>query len=131
MISTRNLHFSRDGHVILNDVDLDVSDGETLGLVGPNGSGKTTLLRLLYGACRPDKGKILLDGADVAELKQSQLARRIAVVPQERPTTYSQALADMVMLGRMPHQSLISSHKKKRLSSRDRRVRAGRTNGFC
>ena len=112
MISARNLHFGRDGHVILDDVDLDVPDGETVGLVGPNGSGKTTLLRLLYGACKPDEGTILLDGTDITELRQGQLARRIAVVPQERPTTYSQTLADMVMLGRMPHQGLIRSHTR-------------------
>ncbi|SNY91039.1 iron complex transport system ATP-binding protein [Cohaesibacter sp. ES.047] len=112
MISARNLHFSRDGHVILDDVDLDVPDGETVGLVGPNGSGKTTLLRLLYGASAPDEGTIRLDGTDITEFRQRQLARRIAVVPQERPTTYSQTLADMVMLGRMPHQGLISSHTK-------------------
>ncbi|WP_319530418.1 ABC transporter ATP-binding protein [uncultured Cohaesibacter sp.] len=111
MISARNLHCSRDGNVILDAVDLDVPNGETVGLVGPNGSGKTTLLRLLYGACTPDEGTILLDGTDVRQFKQGQLARRIAVVPQERPATYSQTLADMVMLGRMPHQGLISPHK--------------------
>nr|WP_319515123.1 ABC transporter ATP-binding protein [uncultured Cohaesibacter sp.] len=112
MISVQNLSFSRDGHIILDSVDLDVPNGETVGLVGPNGSGKTTLLRLLYGAYKPDKGAILLDGTNIAEFRQGPLAQRISVVPQERPTTYSQTLADMVMLGRMPHQSLISSHKK-------------------
>ena len=55
-------------HVVLDGVDLDVADGEIVGLLGPSGSGKSTLLRVIAGIIAPDSGTVLLDGADVTSL---------------------------------------------------------------
>ncbi len=60
---------------VLEDVDLGVDRGQTLAIVGQSGSGKTTLLSLIAGLDRPDTGKILLDGADMAGMGQDRLAR--------------------------------------------------------
>ncbi|GGZ56723.1 ABC transporter ATP-binding protein [Streptomyces subrutilus] len=49
----------------LTDVDLDIRAGEVCGLIGPNGAGKTTLFDVLSGIRRPDRGRLLLDGADI------------------------------------------------------------------
>lgn len=48
-----------------DSVDLEVRDGEALGIIGPNGAGKSTLFNLINGVTRPDAGRILLDGADI------------------------------------------------------------------
>ena len=56
-------------------VSLEAPDGRVTGLVGPNGAGKSTTLRLLYGAQRPDAGRALVDGIDVAEARERALAR--------------------------------------------------------
>jgi ABC-type bacteriocin/lantibiotic exporter with double-glycine peptidase domain len=53
------------------------------GIVGRNGSGKTTLLKLMQGLYRADEGRVLLDGADIAQFTRAQLARWIGYVPQE------------------------------------------------
>jgi ATP-binding cassette subfamily B protein len=67
----------------LIDIDLHIRPGESLALVGENGSGKTTLIKLLTRLYRPDSGRILLDGLDLAEWDQDALRRRIGVIFQD------------------------------------------------
>lgn len=67
----------------LHDVDLEVREGETVAFVGPSGSGKSTLLNLVLGFVRPTSGRLLLDGADMAELDLRSVRRWVSVVPQE------------------------------------------------
>ena len=68
--------------VVLNDVDLTVSAGKTVGLVGSTGSGKTTLVRLLLRFHDPDSGTVTLDGHDVRKLTLDSLRGSIALVSQ-------------------------------------------------
>ncbi|WP_334174870.1 ATP-binding cassette domain-containing protein [Pseudoxanthobacter sp.] len=67
---------------ILQGVNLTVREGEFVGLVGPSGSGKSTLLSLLAGLEKPDSGRILLGGHDLAGLDRRQISRRIGLVMQ-------------------------------------------------
>jgi len=60
---------------VLNNIDLDVADGEFLALMGPSGSGKTTLLNMIAGIDKPTAGEIAVHGTDIAGLSESALAK--------------------------------------------------------
>lgn len=68
---------------ILLGVSFEVRPGEMLGIVGPSGSGKTTLAKVLTGATAPDVGNVRIDGAQLVDWDQDELARHIGFVPQE------------------------------------------------
>ena len=60
---------------VLNDITIEVNEGDFFGLMGPSGSGKTTLLNLIAGIDRPSKGNIIVGGVDIAKLAESALAK--------------------------------------------------------
>jgi putative ABC transport system ATP-binding protein len=60
---------------VLNDITIEVHEGDFFGLMGPSGSGKTTLLNLIAGIDRPSKGNIIVGGIDIAKLNESALAK--------------------------------------------------------
>ena len=93
---------------LLAGVTWAAAPGETVGLLGPNGSGKSTLLRVLAGLDAPDGGRVLLDGADRRSLPRRAVARRVAVVSQHTPDDADMSVADVVLLGRIPHRALLA-----------------------
>jgi iron complex transport system ATP-binding protein len=88
---------------VLAGIDLAVRPGEFVGLLGPNGSGKTTLLRAVTGVVRPAAGSIAIDGIPLATLSARDIARRVAVVPQETVSAFPFTVAEVVGMGRYPH----------------------------
>lgn len=98
-----------DGRRVLNDISLTVERGEVVGLLGPNGSGKSTLLRCAYRVLRPDDGQVRVDGDDVSDLRPPELARRLAVVPQEQQLDFDLSVAEVVGLGLLGRRGLGST----------------------
>jgi iron complex transport system ATP-binding protein len=90
------------GRAVVDDVDLDVGEGEWLALIGPNGAGKTTLLRAVAGLV-PFTGSIVLDGRPAGELRRSEISRLLALVPQEPSTPPWMTVGEYVLMGRTPH----------------------------
>jgi iron complex transport system ATP-binding protein len=88
---------------VLRGVSIDVPRGALVGLLGPNGSGKTTLLRLMSGLLVPQSGHVRLDGHDVRTLPPAELARRVAVVPQETQLAFDYTVLEIALTGRYPH----------------------------
>ncbi len=92
------------GRAILRDVTLALAPGERVALVGPNGAGKSTLLRAMAGTLRPTAGRVLLGGVPIAGLERSEVARRLAVVPQQTALPFAMKVEAVVALGRLPHE---------------------------
>ena len=87
----------------VHGVSLSVGSGSLIGVIGPNGSGKTTLLRLLAGFLKPSSGRIQLGNRDLHAFSRRELARRIAVVPQETRLAFDFSVQEIVLMGRFPH----------------------------
>jgi len=102
VIGLRSVTVHLGGRPVVDRVDAVVDGGEWLALIGPNGAGKTTLLRAIARLV-PFAGDISLDGRPVAELSRSELARLVAVVPQEPSTPPWMTVGEYVLLGRTPH----------------------------
>ncbi|MFZ0414955.1 MAG: LPS export ABC transporter ATP-binding protein [Candidatus Acidiferrales bacterium] len=72
------------GRTVVDNVSLEIRQGEVVGLLGPNGAGKTTTFYILVGLARPDFGRVLLDGEDISDLPMYLRARGgISYLPQE------------------------------------------------
>jgi iron complex transport system ATP-binding protein len=87
----------------LDQVSLGIERGSVTGLLGPNGCGKTTILKLMAGVVRPEKGRIVFDGRALTGIPSRELARHIAVVPQETHPAFDYRVIEMVLMARHPH----------------------------
>ncbi|BCK69364.1 ABC transporter ATP-binding protein [Streptomyces platensis] len=92
------------GKRLVHDITLRAGSGRVVGLVGPNGSGKSTLLRCVYRALRPAAGTVRLDDADLHAMDARTGARLLAALPQEAGTEFDFTVAEVVAMGRLPHQ---------------------------
>ena len=105
-LQLQSISASYDTHPTLRNISLTVAGGEVLALAGPNGAGKSTLIRVISGVLPAAAGEVRLDGADLLRLPPSQMARRVAVVPQMIHVPEAYTVSEIVMMGRTPHLSL-------------------------
>ena len=101
-----SFRYHADTPVVVDGVSVTIARGDLVGILGPNGSGKTTLLRLLSGTRTPTAGTVWLDGARLDSLGRRDIARRLAVVPQEVELAFEYTALEIVLMGRHPHLGL-------------------------
>jgi phospholipid/cholesterol/gamma-HCH transport system ATP-binding protein len=102
MIELRDVHKRFGKQVVLNGVDFEVREGETVALMGPSGTGKSVLLKTIIGLIKPDSGTIIVDGKDVGHLKRAELSElrsRIGYVFQNGALFDSMTVFENVRLG--------------------------------
>jgi iron complex transport system ATP-binding protein len=105
MLRAESVSFGYDGGFTLTDATVAITPGSLTGLLGANGCGKTTLLKLLCGVLRPNRGRVLLGDLALTAMTRRELARRVAVVPQETHPAFEYSVIEMVLMGRHPHLS--------------------------
>ncbi len=88
-----------DGHAIFKDFNLHISAGEHVGIIGPSGAGKSTVCALLQRFYDAQRGRILIDGQDIARVTQESLRQAIAVVPQDA-SMFHRSIAENIRYGR-------------------------------
>jgi iron complex transport system ATP-binding protein len=103
IVELKQVSYAYDGPLVIDGLSFTVKEGEFLGVIGPNGSGKTTLLRLLSKVLQPGKGEVLLSGQNLRRFSQRQVARVVAVVPQETSVYFPFTAREVVLMGRSPH----------------------------
>lgn len=108
-VDIRDLSVDLSGKRILHGISARVDRGKWVALIGPNGSGKTTLLRAV-GGLLPYSGRVLVDGRSVRSWSPRSLARRLAFVRQSHPLSFDFTVRDLVLLGRSPHKSFLSTY---------------------
>ena len=91
--------------VVVDSLDLQLTDGSFTAIVGPNGCGKSTLLRALGRLMRPTSGQVVLDGRPIARTPTREIARVLGLLPQTPVAPEGLTVADLVARGRHPHQS--------------------------
>jgi len=99
-VTFENVSFAYDGvNMVLNNINLDVSPGETVAILGGTGSGKTTLINLIPRFYDVTEGKILIDGVDIRDVTIESLRRQIGIVTQET-FLFSASLRDNIRYGK-------------------------------
>lgn len=88
---------------VLQNITFTVATGEILGILGTNGTGKTTLLKCILNILQPNRGSILFGEEDILKLKQNEIAKLIAYVPQYANNLSPVTVIDFVMQGRVPY----------------------------
>ncbi|MDU9006364.1 ABC transporter ATP-binding protein [Sedimentitalea todarodis] len=101
-LSCNALGWSVKEKTIVSDATLKVRTGEMLGLVGPNGSGKSSLLRMLAGIQKPSSGRVCLGETPMSNMRQRDIARKLALVEQHANTEDRITVREAVELGRTP-----------------------------
>lgn len=99
-----NLSFAyKKDHKILDDISLTVEQGEILGILGPNGTGKTTFIKCINRILTPLSGTVTYGGKNLLSMKQEEIAKIIAYVPQYIGSFFDMTVIDAVMMGRLPY----------------------------
>jgi lipopolysaccharide export system ATP-binding protein len=103
------------GRKVVDDVHLEIRQGEVVGLLGPNGAGKTTTFYILVGLARPDFGRVLLDGQDITDLPMYLRARSgISYLPQE-PSVFRKLTVEENLLAVLETLSLTVEQRRDRV----------------
>ncbi|HIJ73179.1 MAG TPA: ABC transporter ATP-binding protein [Candidatus Hydrogenedentes bacterium] len=99
-VELNNVRFSyKDGVEVLHGVSLEARPGEKIALVGPTGAGKSTLLSLIVRLYDPSEGVVSVDGVDIREVRQEELRKHMAIVPQTI-NTFTETIEQNIRYGR-------------------------------
>ena len=123
-IEFENVTFHYGSHLLplYRDFSVSIRPGERVGLVGHSGSGKTTFVKLIQRLYDVNKGRITIDGQDIAEATQASLRSQIAIVQQE-PILFHRSLAENIAYGRPGASQAEIEHAAKLASAHDFIVR--------
>jgi len=102
-IQAENISFAYGQKTVLEEVSFSIEPGRMTALIGPNGSGKTTLLKTINGTLCPRAGRMRIDGRETTRWSRRDIARKVAIVPQDGSLIFPFYAEEIVLMGRFPH----------------------------
>lgn len=122
MIKLNNISAGYGKRNIISNVDVDFPKGKITAIIGPNGSGKSTLLKSICGLCSVNDGNIILANKDINQYSNSDRAKIISYLPQQRPVP-AITVERMVLHGRFPYLGYPRRYKKEDYDICDRAIK--------
>jgi iron complex transport system ATP-binding protein len=107
LLHLHGVHFAYGEHTVLHYASFELEPGSCTALIGTNGAGKTTLLRIAAGVLRPASGNVILRGRPMEKLSLKEIARIIALVPQQLELPFEFTVQQVVEQGRTPYIGML------------------------
>lgn len=104
-LKTDGLQIAYDKRVIVDALNIEIPKGKITALVGANGSGKSTILKTMSRLMKPSKGNVFLDGKAIHRQSTKEIAKQLAILPQNPTAPDGLTVTELVSYGRSPHQS--------------------------
>lgn len=108
-LQIKNMYAGYGRKRVLKDMDMTVEEGDFLGVIGPNGCGKSTLIRAITGVVDTLEGRVVLDGRKIGDMSRRDMARKVAVVPQDTHIGFPFTVWEVVLMGRNPYTGRFDS----------------------
>lgn len=109
---TENLQIAYDKRIIVESLNIEIPKGQITALVGANGSGKSTILKTMARLIKPNKGAVFLDGKKIHQEPTKQIAKELAILPQNPSAPDGLTIEELILYGRSPHQTGFKSRSK-------------------
>ena len=103
MVGIKNLFKSYNQKKVIDDVSVEIEKGTITSFIGPNGAGKSTLISMVSRLIEKDDGKITIDGQDIMESKNNELAKKISILKQSNEIRMKLTVRELVSFGRFPY----------------------------
>ncbi|MGN7454221.1 ABC transporter ATP-binding protein [Paenibacillus pasadenensis] len=111
-LETSQLDIAYEKRQIVRDLNLRIPQGKITALVGSNGSGKSTILKTMARLMSPQNGQVLLDGKSIHKQSTREVAKELAILPQNPTAPDGLTVQELVSYGRFPYQKGFSSMRK-------------------
>lgn len=112
MLESKKLTLGYSDKIVLKDIDVEIEKGKITALIGANGCGKSTFLKAISRILTPKKGEVLLKGENIFNIPTKEVAKKMAMLPQNTSAPEDLTIYELVKQGRYPYHSLLSSWKK-------------------
>ncbi|WP_160032669.1 ABC transporter ATP-binding protein [Paenibacillus sp. An7] len=103
-LETAGLNIAYENRLIVDDLNIQIPQGKITALVGANGSGKSTILKTMARLMQPKTGRVLLDGKSIHKQSTREVAKQLAILPQNPTAPEGLTVTELISYGRFPYQ---------------------------
>ncbi|WDL89752.1 ABC transporter ATP-binding protein (plasmid) [Priestia aryabhattai] len=113
ILRMENLETSYEKSSVFQDLNLEVKEGKITTIIGPNGCGKSTLLKTMGRILKQKQGKVYLQGQDLSTIHTKQIAKHLALLPQQPTAPAELKVEELISYGRYPHRNNVNKLTRK------------------